>query len=559
MKKTGILLFTIISVFIANAAGPKGLKKLRNAQVTLVSYSQDGSMKEGQGVFVNKEGSVITDYDILKGAAKAIVIDNEGNEFPVTEIAGADAMYNVVKLNVNVGKKKITPLISVTNPEDSMIAVYIMPSAKADKKVPCTIDTITKADVFNKYYYYYSLKNAAPERLANCPVLNKDGLFIGLLHLAARDGKPSFVIDAKFADSMKINTMDAVNADLKAIKIKKALPNSEQDAASFIFLTDKADTTLYNQYIAEFINKYPTSSTGYTLKSEALIVQENYKEADEIYEMGLAQEGIKKDELYFSRSKAIYTLSLSPKYNIYNNWNLEFALEQANKAYQTNPLPTYTHQEALCLYALKRYQEAGEKFQSLSQTTLRSAETFMYAAQCKQMSKSNPDEILALMDSALNCYSKPYPADAANIILIRAATLGQHGKYRDAVIGYNDYERLAGNNLAANFYYEREQLEVKCRMYPAALYDIEKAIMLSPREPVLYAEAAALNYRVEQLDDAIFYCQKAIELDAKYADPYRILGVCMSLQGKKADAKKYLLKAKELGDTMVDNILKTLE
>ena len=112
-----------------------------------------------------------------------------------------------------------------------------------------------------------------------------------------------------------------------------------------------------------------------------------------------------------------------------------------------------------------------------------------------------------------------------------------------------------GGQLTSNFYYEREQMEIKCRMYPAALNDIERAIKISPNEPVLYAELAALNYRVNQPDDAIIAAQQAIKLDETFPDPYRIIGVCLNQQGKTAEAKKHLQKAVELGDTIAQGIL----
>ncbi|MGN1256913.1 MAG: tetratricopeptide repeat protein, partial [Bacteroidaceae bacterium] len=130
---------------------------------------------------------------------------------------------------------------------------------------------------------------------------------------------------------------------------------------------------------------------------------------------------------------------------------------------------------------------------------------------------------------------------------------------REAISGYNDFEHLSGSNVTANFYYEREQMEVKCRMYAQALNDIEKAIKLAPREPVLHAEAASLNYRVGQNEQAISYAQRAITLSEDFADAHRILGVCLLEKGDKTEAHKHLLRAKELGDNLVDNILKKAE
>ena len=115
-----------------------------------------------------------------------------------------------------------------------------------------------------------------------------------------------------------------------------------------------------------------------------------------------------------------------------------------------------------------------------------------------------------------------------------------------------------GGHVSATFYYEREQQEVKCRMYPAALNDIERAIRLLPNEPLFWAESAALNYRVGQTDEAIKAAQQAIKIDPQFPDPYRILGVCHADKGERDKARTYLQKAVELGDTMAQGVLDKL-
>ena len=306
--------------------------------------------------------------------------------------------------------------------------------------------------------------------------------------------------------------MDAGNNDLKAIFIAKALPETEEDALTYLYLLDRKDSMIYMTGIDEFIRKYPQNTSGRVLKAESYIEQEKYAEADKLYQEALNTDGINKDEVYYSKAKAIYSLNLSNAYRKYNDWDMEKSLVEIKNAYASNPLPVYTQQEANCLFALKRYDEAQEKFLSLTKTNLRSADMFQNAAQCQI-----------------------------------------------AQIGLNDYERLSGGNLNANFYYEREQLAIKCRMYPQALQDIEKTISLAPKEPLYYAEAAALNFRVGQLDDAIEYGKKAIAIDEKFPDPYRIIGVCYNQKGNKTEAKKYLQKAVELGDTLASGIIENIK
>ncbi len=559
MKKYILLLIYTLFIIPCLAQSPKWLKKVRGAQVAIMVYNKNGEMTETQGVFADDKGTILTEYDALKYATRAVVVDAAGKEYPVKEILGASAMYNVVKMQVALEKKsKITYLQQAATPGTAGSLVYILPYAKASKNAICTEDTIAKLETFKDNYSYYTIGKPSNERLKNSAVLNEEGEMLGLLQLAAKEGKNAYVIDSKFIADMKIKPMDAGNNDLKAIYIKKALPETEEDALTYLYLLDKKDSITSMACVDDFIQKYPQNTSGRILKAEKMIEAANYQEADKLYEEALNAEGIKKDEVYFSKSKAIYAINLNKAYNKYNDWDMEKALAETRNAYSVNPLPIYIEQEANCLFVLKRYDEAREKFIDLTKTNLRSGEMFLNAAQCNIV-QNKEEGVLELLDSALACYPTPYPSSAANTILIRANELAKAGKNKDAVLGLNEYERLAKGNLNANFYYGREQLEIKARMYSQALSDIEKTIMLEPKEPLYYAEAAALNYRVGQMDDAIEYGKKAIALDEKFADPYRIVGVCYNQKGNKAEAKKYLQKAIDLGDTLAEGVINEIK
>lgn len=559
MKKYILLLIYTLFIIPCLAQSPKWLKKVRGAQVAVMVYNKNGEMTETQGVFADDKGTILTEYDALKYATRAVVVDAAGKEYPVKEILGASAMYNVVKMQVALEKKsKITYLQQAATPGTAGSLVYILPYAKASKNAICTEDTIAKLETFKDNYSYYTIGKPSNERLKNSAVLNEEGEMLGLLQLAAKEGKNAYVIDSKFIADMKIKPMDAGNNDLKAIYIKKALPETEEDALTYLYLLDKKDSITSMACVDDFIQKYPQNTSGRILKAEKMIEAANYQEADKLYEEALNAEGIKKDEVYFSKSKAIYAINLNKAYNKYNDWDMEKALAETRNAYSVNPLPIYIEQEANCLFVLKRYDEAREKFIDLTKTNLRSGEMFLNAAQCNIV-QNKEEGVLELLDSALACYPTPYPSSAANTILIRANELAKAGKNKDAVLGLNEYERLAKGNLNANFYYGREQLEIKARMYSQALSDIEKTIMMEPKEPLYYAEAAALNYRVGQMDDAIEYGKKAIALDEKFADPYRIVGVCYNQKGNKAEAKKYLQKAIDLGDTLAEGVINEIK
>lgn len=555
-----IIIFFLIIFSAEPIFAQKWLKKARTAQVLIFAYDKSGNMKETQGFLVDANGTILTDYDSMKGATKATAIDWKGVERPVQCILGANSMYNIAKLKIELEEKNKCSWLepAEVNIQEGQ-SIYVFPRAKAEKSAKCTQDTIQKAETFEGEYQYYTLSNALNERLSGSPITDEKGNLIGMVQLSSKEGGLSYAIDAKYGLSLHIRPMDAGNNDLKAINIRKALPEGEEDAASFIFLTAKQDTAMYMSYIEDFIKKYPNSTTGYITKAEFLIENKKYADAETTYNQALSQDSVRKDEIHFSWAKQIYNLNLQPKYETYNDWNMEKALNEINTAYDTNPLPTYLNQQGACLYALKRYGEAYEKYMALSKTNMRTAETFLYAAQCKQMTKAEPKEIIALQDSALSTFPTPIPPTAAHIVLMRGNTKAQAEMYREAVQDYNIYEHLSSGQVSAKFYYDREQLEMKCRMFPNALNDIERAAKLAPNEPIFRAEEAVVNYRVGQIEEAITAAKEAIRLDADFPDAYRILGVCLDQKGEKSEAKKYLQIAIEKGDQLAAGVLEKMQ
>ena len=156
--------------------------------------------------------------------------------------------------------------------------------------------------------------------------------------------------------------------------------------------------------------------------------------------------------------------------------------------------------------------------------------------------------MLALMDSTLATFSKPYLKEAAPYLWARAEARRNAGKYRDAVADMNEYETLMTANVNDNFYYVRHQTEIQGRLFQQALNDIDKAIQMNPQETLYYAEKASLEIRVGMYDAAIATAQECIGLDADLSDGYLFLGLAQCLKGQKEEGIKNLQKAQTLGN-----------
>ena len=131
----------------------------------------------------------------------------------------------------------------------------------------------------------------------------------------------------------------------------------------------------------------------------------------------------------------------------------------------------------------------------------------------------------------------------------------QTGKYREAVVDYDEFYDAIGARVTAAFYLQREQAEIQCKMYQQAINDINKAVEMSPENVEMWIEKGSEHLRVGQFNEAVEALKKAISLDPKAAAAYRMLGYCQVQQKNNKEACTNFAKAKELGDTVVDSLI----
>ncbi len=548
MNRIALTLISLIACTLVHAQPAKWMKNASKGMATLYAIQQNGDTLQSPAFFIDNAGTLVAPFKTIQRAQRAWVEADKGVTYGISRICGFSSTYNVAKLQADMGKKKSTPLtLSKVQPIRD-VAVYLMPKGTEDK-----VAQVEKAG--SRDYYTLTLK--ADAALAGNPVMNGDGEVVAILQTPVITAKsPFYALDINFVTDLKMSSMDVNNTDLQNCGIRKQLPAEESQAKSFMYLC-QGDNALRISYADDFIQSYPQSPSGYAYKAECQAQAGDLDGAKATYDQALKSKTSESHEILYSRSNIAYQLIVSGQ-QVPADWTLENALADIRKAYEQSPLPLYTLQEARILYSLKDYENAAQKFTALTQTNMREASLFIYIAQCRENLGASDEEILALNDSALACFTKPYSAEAADYLWLRATTLKKLERWRDAITDLNDYEHLMNGMLTDVFYYEREQIEMRTRMFAQALNDIQKAIQLNAKEPLYHAEKAVLLYRVNELDQAVEACRQAISLDDDFADAHRLLGICLNDKGKKSEAKTELLRAKELGDELADDVLQKL-
>ena len=309
----------------------------------------------------------------------------------------------------------------------------------------------------------------------------------------------------------------------------------------------------------DFISQYPENQEGYLRRATCYI---NF--GDDSHN-ALAEEDLKKmldiakqkDDAHYNIAKLIYSYQLNKGDKpTYADWTFERALNEINTAIQITQQPIYYQVQGDIYFAMQKYAEAFAAYDTVNKSSLASAATFYSSAKAKDLMEGvDKKEVVALMDSAVARFNKPYGKDAAPYLYERAGAKTAVKDFRGAVADYNDFYDAMMGQVSAEFYLIRTQAEMQCRMFQQAINDINKAIELDPQNVNYWVEKGGVCLRVNQTAEAVQALEKAISIDSQNAPAYRMLGYIQVQQKQTEKGIANLKKAKELGDEVAIGLL----
>ena len=560
MKKTLWIITCCLIAQLASAQAPKWAEKAKKAVFSIVTYDKENKIKgTGNGFYIDAQGTALSDYSLFEGAERAVIINADGKQVEVNRILGANSMYDVVKFNTAIEKKQMT-LTLAPQPAKVGETVYLLPYS-TQKATALQTGKVTAVDSIGSQSFYYTLEMKTGEKTISCPIMNINGQVLGMIQKnASDDSMESYALGTSYGASLNISALSMNDGALNNIGIKKALPDTEDQALVYLYMSaEQLDKDSYLNILNEFLTQYPNSMEGYVRRANYYMGSEDaaqYAQADADLKKALDVASVKEDA-YYQVAKTIYgyVLSLNDK-EPYQEWTLDKALELIRIGIQTNEQPLHVQLEGDILFAQGKYADAYASYEKFNQSTMASAASYYSAAKAKQLTEgSDINEVLALMDKAIEQLSKPYFGEAAPYFYERAELRAQAGKYREAVLDYNTFFDAVSGDVTALFYFQREQAEMQCRMYQQALNDINKAVEMAPEDVDFWVEKGSVHLRVNQLDEAVEVFKKALTMNDKYAAAYRMLGYCQALQNNNKEACANFAKAKELGDEVVDQLI----
>ena len=563
MKKIGIvLLMGLFWIHGSMAQTPKWVEKAKRAVFSVVTYDKnDKILNTGNGFFVSEDGLALSDYSLFKGAERAVIITADGKQMPVSLILGADDMYDVVKFRVAIVGKKVPSLLVAGTAPAAGSSAWMLPYS-TQKSIACVSGKVKKVDDIAGDYHYYTLDMPMKDKMVSCPVMNEAGEVFGIAQksFGMDTATTCYASGASFAMSQHISALSLGDAALKNIGIRKGLPDTEDQALVYLYMASSSSSSEdYERLLGDFIAKFPDNADGYLRRANFYVVKA--KEDASFFDkaaqdMEAAQKvAKKKDDVLYNIAKLIYAYQLEKPEKTYNDWTFETALNQIRQAMELNPLPVYVQLEGDILFAMQDYAGALAAYEQVNRSNLASPATFFSAAKTKELMKAESGEILALMDSCVARCPQPVTASYAPYLLERATMRVNAGQARQAMLDYDGDFKAVNGQVNDLFYYYREQAALKARQYQRALDDIAKAVELNPNDLTYQAEQAAVNLRVGRYDTAMKLLQAIIQTNPKYAEAYRLLGLCHIQLKQKEEACKNFNKAKELGDPNVDALI----
>lgn len=558
MKRYLLFLVALLVSMVMAAADklPKKVGKARASVASVLTY-RNGTLKEnGTAVFVGGRGEAILSCSLLAGADSAVVIGADGKARPVQGIVGLNNIYDCVKVRV-VADKKITymPVSSTGVPVGGEL--YMLSYGRKGGGNVTKVNVVAVDSLYSNAYY--TLDARMQDSYVSMPLVNGDGELIAILQPATTGDTCSYAISSVVSDQLVTTSVNFGKGYHSGMGIRTLLPDDKDAALSCMYMQAMVgDSSSYRRVVDDFINAFPKSYEGYLCKAEYLAVYCRDMDAADVEWNRAFSLSDKPSEVYFNRAKVVHSIVLGGDSTSHEMLSFGRALEDLDRAIESNNEPMYVNYKADMLFSHGLYAEAAACYESLSSTVLKSPELFARASQCYGLIKEY-NRSIELLDSAVNTLGDAVKLSAP-YVLTRAIVKMTAGRYRDAVLDFNRYEEANGGSIAnANFYYMRGQAELGGKMYQQALNDFEMSIYLEPENPLYYIEKGVLCYRVRLVDEGIRSLEKAKELATGAVDVYYLLGCLYAGNSENVLAKENLEKAKELGHPGAEEKLNELK
>ena len=544
---------------------PKWAEKARRAVFTIEATDKSGNVTRGTGFFVGDQGEAVSNYTLFIGAERATVTDADGQRLPVVCILGADDLYDVIRFRVNTPKK-----VSGLKPAAALPAVgdrtYLVAAGKGAALPNAPIAEVTKV---KDAYGYFRLDMPLSREQVSAPLLTEGGEVFALAQADAAGKGRTYGIGLPYIMDLRPAPTDVLNKVYSSIGIRTAWAATPEEAQVALMLyAAQQDAHAYLATLDDFIATFPDVPDGYLSRASHYVYQRK-----KLSDVGTEQQllgraeadldaaqkrfGQNAAEGYYNRAKLIYGVSAADSSLTAEGWTMDRAADWIAKAIAADDRPLYRQLEADIAFFRGDYPKAAADYALVNQGPGASASSFYMAAKTEeQLEAPDTARMFALMDSAITRATAVNPTDAATYLMDAIDMRMRMGRFGEAVKDYDRYYALTGGEVTPRFYYYREQARFRAGDMDGALADIRLALEGDSTNALYLAEEGSIYLRKQDLPHAQQSLERCIAQAPDFSAGHRLLGLCLVRSGKKAEGCRAFERAKELGDPVVERLMK---
>jgi len=251
--------------------------------ITVLGYDKEGrATNMAGGVFVSKNGDVITNRSVLMGADRVEVRTIDGMLYSVKKVLGEDKVANLVRIGVEIPQGKVSPLLlSASAPQLGERIALIDSLARPEK--PSSYGTVSALEEIPTIGRIIRVTSPISSSLNGCPVVNMKGEVIGIVTSWRVEGKNfHFVVPSERVIGLKVG---------KEISLAEWEGRKEETAESLYakglpFLW-KEDYDKAVSYFEKAVKVDPRYANAYFLIGYCNAQLERYPDAIEAYKKAL--------------------------------------------------------------------------------------------------------------------------------------------------------------------------------------------------------------------------------------------------------------------------------
>ena len=200
-----VIVFALLLAHAAWAQDETPVEEARTAAVRVIAYDAEGNvLRKGAGFFISVDGHVITNFHVVRNAARAEVVTWDGRSLAIKSVVAENAETGMVRVVVDAGQERFTAL---DLNRDGVLYREKVAVIRTDTRRVDRISIYWYLDWTVPFWHdgrVLSSYGGVPSYPIGSPIVNQRGKLVGMVgQQNERPGADSFFLPAIEAFSLK--------------------------------------------------------------------------------------------------------------------------------------------------------------------------------------------------------------------------------------------------------------------------------------------------------------------------------------------------------------------